>query len=142
MLHYIVSTNSNKFQKNICVKNNTGNQAVSLRSFALFRSAVPVGAGYFVGKRISVACPSVPQSARQYSVSQPKKRAGSHYPSSPSSSHALFLRSSGLLQPQYRFIPFRYAPLHSSRICVCRPLFFQRLLLRTAIGVGSVSTLP
>ncbi len=31
------------FQKNIFVPNSTGNQAVSLRSFALFRSAVPVG---------------------------------------------------------------------------------------------------
>ena len=38
------------------------------------------------------------QSARQYSVSQPKKGLTAYYTSSPSSSHAHFLSSSGLVQ--------------------------------------------
>jgi hypothetical protein len=44
-----------------------------------------------------------------------------------SSPHGRFLRSSGLLHPQYRFIPFRsvnYAPLHSSSIMSVAPYFF------------------
>ena len=56
----------------------------------------------------------------------PEKGAGRYYASSPSSSHALFLRSAGLLHPQYRFIPLRsagYAPLHSSRIMSVAPGF-------------------
>ena len=73
----------------------------------------------------------------------PEKRAGRHYASSPSSSHAVFLRSAGLLHPQYGFIHFSpQAPLHYiQQYYVCRPQFFQRLLLRTAIGVCSIITL-
>ncbi|WP_232226406.1 hypothetical protein, partial [Flavobacterium sp. ACAM 123] len=41
-----------------------------------------------------------------------------------SSPHGHFLRSSGLLQPQYSFIPFRYATLQSAVLCLS-PLIFS-----------------
>lgn len=59
------------------------------------------------------------------------------------SPHVYFLRSSGLLHPQYSFIAFcfvNYASLHSAVLCLS-PLIFQRLLFRPAIGVCSVITL-
>ena len=99
---------------------------------------------------------SVPQSTRQHSACHPLRRKAATNASSPSSSHALFLRSVGLMQPQYSFIPLQsfvrltlhciplialsFIVLHSSHICVCRPPFFRRLLLRSAIGVGSASS--
>lgn len=97
----------------------TGNQSVSLRSFALFRSAVPVvpqkGGTPFHSPLVSIASAS------------PEKRAGRHYASSPSSSHALFLRSAGLLHPQYSFISLRsagYTSLHSAVFVSVAPGFF------------------
>ena len=51
------------------------------------------------------------------------------------------LRSSGLLHPQYRFIPFRsvnYATLHSSSIVSAALYIFSGGALRPAIRVGSV----
>jgi hypothetical protein len=72
-----------------------GNQAVSLRSFALLRSAVPVG------RRQKKPPPSIPQYTRLHSGCQPRKRADLHCASSSSFSHALFLPSEGLLHPQY-----------------------------------------
>ena len=52
------------------------------------------------------------------------------------SPHGRFLRSSGLLRPQHK-------PARKMRVSVCvhRPLLFQRLLFRPAIGVCSVVTL-
>ena len=94
---------------------------VSLQSFVLFRSAVPVG------RRQKKPLSSIPQSTRQHSVGQPRKRAGHHYASSPSSPHAHFLRSAGLLHPQY-------SPAEKAgQYYVCRPYFFRRLLLCTVI---------
>jgi hypothetical protein len=45
-----------------------------------------------------------------------------------SSSHVHFLRSSGLLHPQYSFIAFRSATLHSAVLCLS-PLIFSAVAL-------------
>ena len=102
----------------------TGHQAVSLRSFPLFRSAVPV----------------IPQKNgtpfHRHFTAQKNKAAKNRQPYfsavRSSSSHGLFLRSVGLMQPQYRFISLQsfvrltlhfiplkalsFTSLHSSRI--------------------------
>ena len=113
----------------------TGNQSVSLRSFALFRSAVPVG------RRQKKPPPSVPQSTRQHSVGQPRKKGRP-----PLRFLALIFTRS---LPAFGGATTSTIQLHSVTLrklrstafqhyYVCRPLFFQRLLLSSAIGVGSV----
>jgi hypothetical protein len=93
------------------------NKAVSLRSLPLFRWAVPVvpqkGGTPFHSSLVSLAPASL------------EKKACSYYASSPSSSHTHFLRSSGLLRPQYRFITFRCAALHSAVFASTAPYFFS-----------------
>lgn len=71
-------------------------QAVSLRSFPLFRSAVPVG------RRQKKPSSSVPQALRiPKKIRQSRKRRDNLIFSAArsSSSHAHFLRSVGLMQP-------------------------------------------
>ena len=94
-------------------------------------------------------------------IRQPENRQPHCLAVRSSASHAHFLRSSGLLHPQYRFILLRslfVSPVPLSIIShwvtlstivwrstafqqypVCRPLWFQRWLLRTAIRVGAAS---
>jgi hypothetical protein len=105
-----------------------GNQAVSLRSFPLFRSAVPVG----LPKAFGTPPFHRHSTAQKNKAVQPK--AGQPYFSAvrSSSSHVHFLRSVGLMHPQYRFISLQsfvrltlhfiplkalsFLSLHSSRI--------------------------
>ena len=149
----------NSQKKNTCYKNHnnlttkqTGNQAVSLRSFPLFRSAVPVG-------RRQKKPPSIPQALQQHSKIIALKK--SRYFLAPFSfliftrSLPAFGRASASIIPLH-FVSFNRslsAPLHSAASSlflfttfqpyyVYRPPCFQRLLFRPAIGVGSVSTLP
>ena len=83
-----------------------GNQAVSLQSLALFRSAVPVSRASFHSTDTSTA---------QKNNRLKKPLFFSLFRSS--SSHTHFLRSSWLMHPQYSFIPLHSAgcvSLHSS----------------------------
>ena len=116
--------------------NITGNQAVSLRSFPLFRSAVPVGQPYIFIRTLSVNKLSIIQfnslvSLRSTDTSQHKKNKAAKKGSlifsavRSSSSHALSLRSVGLMHPQYSFITFRFpaeaGTLHCIPAVLCLP---------------------
>ena len=111
------------------------NQAVSLRSFSLFPSAAPVGCA-----ALRSADTIQPQNKQQLENKQLFFCAAS------------FLFSTRSLPAFGRAyastIPLHSVPLRKLRSTafqqyhVCRPLFFQRLLLRTTIGVGSVNTFP
>ncbi len=122
---------------------NTGNQAVSLRSFPLFRSAVPVGRAFLRSTDTS----------QHKKIRQPKNRQPYFF----RCSFLIFTRSLPAFCRAYAstiqlhfvtVIRSLNAPFHSASSSlirftafqpydVCRPQFFQRLLLRTAIGVGS-----
>ena len=113
--------------------NNTGNQAVSLRSFPLFRSAVPVGRAFLRSTDTSQHKKIRQSSQRRDNLIFSAVRS--------SSSHGLFLRSVGLMHPQYRFISLQsfvrltlhFIPLkalslvslHSSRIMSAALSFFS-----------------
>ena len=116
---------SNVFRRTFTVQNN-GKQTSGLPPVVRF---VPFGCS----SRLKKA--SVPQFTRQHSASQPGKRAGSHYASSSSSSHTHFLRSSGLLRPQYRFITFRCAALHSA-VCASTAPCVLAVALPPAINLN------
>ena len=116
-----------------------GNQAVSLRSFPLFRSAVPVG------RRQKKPPSSVPQALHSTKKNSSLKISNCFF-ALPRSS------SSHVLYPTFGRANASTIPLHSVSLrklryttfqpyYVCRPQCFQRLLLRTAIGVCSVITL-
>jgi hypothetical protein len=120
----------------IFIINSTGNQAVSLRSLPLFRSAVPVGC------RQKKPPPSVPQTLRSTKINSSLKISSYFF---CAVSFLVFTRS----LPAFVGASTSTIPLHSvslrklrstafQQYYVCRPLFFQRLLLRTAIGVGAV----
>ncbi len=120
-----------------------GNQAVSLRSFPLFRSAVPVGRAFLHSTDHFTA----------QKIRQPKNRQPYFF----RCSFLIFTRSLPAFGRAYASIiqlhfvtvirslnaPFHYAEsslIHFTTFqpyYVCRPQCFQRLLLRTAIGVGS-----
>ena len=72
---------------------------------------------------------SVPQTACQQKKRAAKKNGSSFFCRLRSQSpHVPYLRSLGLLHPQYRFIPLRsasYAPLHSSSIMYAAPSSFS-----------------
>ena len=123
---------------NIYGKNNTGNQAVSLRSFPLFRSAVPVGR-----RQKSL----LPPFHRHFTALKKKQQL---------ENKQLFflrcfvphlhtfstLRSAGLMHPQYRFIPFRsvnYATLHSSSIMSAALYFFSGCSFAQPSGFAPLS---
>jgi hypothetical protein len=122
-----IQYNNFRFKKKQSVNKQQSNKAVSLRSFPLFRWAVPV----------------VRSSLRCTDHLPPKKRAALKkeqlffWCRRSQSPHAHFLRSSGLLRPQHK-------PARKMRVSVCvhRPLFFQRLLSQPAITVGSAEALP
>jgi len=138
----------NSFQKQLLPKhvhgkNITGNQAVSLRSFPLFRSAVPVGRAFLRSTDTS----------QHKKIRQPKNRQPYFF----RSSFLIFTRSLPAFGRAYAStIPLHFvtvirslnSPFHCAKSSlfpfstfqayyVCRPQCFQRLLLRTAIGVGS-----
>ncbi len=79
----------------------------------------------------SVVPPSVPQTTCHQKKSSFKKKQLFFCCLRSQSPHGRFLRSSGLLRPQHK-------PARKMRVSVRvhRPLFFQRLLIRTAIGVA------
>jgi hypothetical protein len=121
----------NSVYNNISVPNITGNQAVSLRSFPLFRSAAPVGRSF-----LRSADTIQPQKKQQLENKQLFFCAAS------------FLISTRAL-PVFAGASTSIIQLHSVTLrklrstafqpyFVCRPMFFQRLLLRTAIGLGAV----
>jgi hypothetical protein len=112
-----------------------GNQAVSLRSLPLFRSAVPVGC------RLKKPPPSVPQALHSTKNRATQQKSSSFFCA------VSFLVSTRSL-PAFVGATTSTIPLHSvslrklrstafQQYCACRPLFFRRLLLRTAIGVGT-----
>jgi len=55
------------------------------------------------------------------------------------SPHGRFLRSSGLLHPQYRFITLRCAALHSSSIASAAPCFFSGCSFAQPSGFAPLS---
>lgn len=62
-----------------------------------------------------------------------------------SSSHGRFLRSSGLLHPQFSFIPLRsasYAPLLSSSIMSAAPYFFSGYSFAQPSGLAPFGEKP
>ena len=157
MLHfanYIFNNENQKpnikiIQKAFFFKQNTSKQAVSLRSLPLFRSAVPVG------RRQKKPPPSVSQA-----LHSTKKKSSSEKEQLfffCAISFLVFTRSLPSFGRAYAStIPLHFvtvirslnAPFHSAKSSlipftafqpyyVCRPIFFQRLLFRTAIVVGS-----
>lgn len=108
-----------------------GNQAVSLLSFPLLRSAVPVGRAFLRSTDHFTA----------QKIRQPKIGSLIFSAVRSSSSHGLFLRSIGLMHPQYSFIPLQsfvrltlhfitlkalsFISLHSSRIMSAALSFFS-----------------
>lgn len=124
-----------------------GNQAVSLRSFALFRSAVPVG------RRQKKPPSSIPQSTRQHSVGHPPRRkAATTLPRPHLHTLSSYVRRGYYIHNTASFIPLHFAfrlrklrrhtPFRfiTSAVSCLSPLVFWRLLLRTAIGVGTASS--
>ena len=121
----------------------TCNQAVSLRSFPLFRSAVSVG-------RVFLHSTDTSQHKK---IRQPKNRQPYFF----RCSFIIFTRSLPAFGRAYAStIPLHFitvirslnAPFHYAKSSlfpfstfqpyyVCRPQCFQRLLLRTSIGIGS-----
>ena len=110
---------NNTGTRELC-SNRRSNQAVSLRQSTLFRWAVPVAPKAF-------GAPFLRPLANKKKSS--KKNGSSFFCSLRSQSpHVPYLRSLGLLHPQYRFIPLRsasYAPLHSSSIMYAAPSSFS-----------------
>jgi hypothetical protein len=107
--------------------NSRSNKAVSLRSFSLFRCAAPVG------RRQKKPPSSIPQTLRSTikKSSSEKEQLFFFALLRSQSPHVHFLRSSGLLHPQYSFISFcfvNYASLHSAVLCLS-PLIFSAVAL-------------
>lgn len=124
----------------------TSNQAVSLRSFALFRSAAPVPRLRRVHSavRSSALCQPA-QKIGQAATSLPPPHLHTRSPCvrrgycSHNTASFISLSLACLLHPakgEFAGTP-RYSSIHSSSIRVCRPLFIGRLLFRPAIGLGS-----
>ena len=133
----------NKFNRII-----TRNQAVSLRSFSLFRSAAPVGSPwrcFRVLQNISLGSPSIPQTLHSTKKNSSLKISSYFFALlRSSSSHVHFLRSAGLLQTQYRFISLHsagYVSLHSSHIVSAALRFFSGCSFAQPSGLAPLTSL-